>query len=226
MFWNKKSTSQIEWRETPGCFERHLQRRYKNPLFPQERREISSDELKTARDKDDHDQKEFFKIYGMLVSEANRLNEASPGSDLIKCLQDTQSLSEFASAIGGDLETETGVLEILENKLTGFLNSKLPRQEGADLLKKAHSLSAMEQIPYLAQSKRPGTPILTTEELPSILSEDMETIRTIGFFSRSFPNFKPNGDDVKKCLDEAMRNGLNSEYVREVMNAWNSNESL
>lgn len=215
-------SNQIEWQDTPGCFERHLQRRYRNPLFPAERREITSEELKEARIKDDHDQKEFAKMYGIFFSEANRLNETSPINDLTKCLQDTQYLLESASSVGGNLEEEINFLEILEIKLTDILNSRLP--QGVDILKKAHSLSTMNRIPYLAQSKRPDTPILKDEALPALLSEDIETIETIGFVSRSFPNFKPDANDVKKCLDEAIRNGLDTEYAKEVIEAWNSQE--
>ena len=160
--------SKIEWRETPGCFERHLQRRCDNPLFPEERRKISSDELTQARTKDDNDQKEFAKRCGIFFSEANHLNETSPADDLTKYLQDAQRLLELASAIGGNLEKEVNLLEALESKLIDLLNSKLP--QGADLLKKAHSLSVMDRIPFLAQSQRPGSPILKSEELQSILS--------------------------------------------------------
>ncbi|MBI3324351.1 MAG: hypothetical protein HYZ92_03630 [Candidatus Omnitrophica bacterium] len=192
-------------------------------MFSEERRNISSDELKQARAKDDDDQKEFEKSYGCLYSESSRLGETSPINDMTKCLQDTQSLLELASAVGGDLEREINVLLALESKFVDLLNSKLA--QGTNLMQTAHSLSAVNRIPFLAQSKRLDTPILKTEELPSLLSEDMETIKTMGFVSRSFPNFRPNGDDVKKCLDEAVKNGLDVGYAREVMEAWNSPES-
>ncbi len=223
MFWDKKSSpavSQVDWREFPGCFERHLQRRSNNLLFPIERRNISADELRQARAKDDASQKEFAKLYGVLFSEANRFNESTAINDLSKCLQDTQNLLELGAQIGGDLGKETAVLEILESKLIDALNSKLP--QGTDMLRQAHSLSVMARIPCLAQSKRSDTPIMKDEELPAILSEDLESIRTFGFVSRSFPDFKPNGEDVKRCLEEAVRNGLDTDYAKEVLEAWNS----
>ena len=211
--------SHIEWRKAPGCFERHLQRRYNNPLFPEQRRRISFEELKQARAKDDNDEKEFARSYGSIASEANRLGEMGSIGDLTKCLRETQGVLELAFAIGGDLEKQVNYLEVLESKLTTLLNAKLP--QGADLLKKADSLSAMKRIPFLVQAFRPDTPIVKTEELPALLSEDLETIRTVGLISRSFPNFKPNGDDVKKYLDEAVKRGLDGEYAREVIEAWN-----
>jgi hypothetical protein len=41
----------VIWSEYPGCFERHLQRRYKNVLFPPERRCISKKDIEDARQK-------------------------------------------------------------------------------------------------------------------------------------------------------------------------------
>jgi hypothetical protein len=227
MFWNKKQLTnqyiQIEWHEKPGCFERHLQRRYNNPLFSADRRTISNEELNEARKKDDSNLKEFIKQYTLWLSGANNLRESSSVEDLLHCLQDTQYLAELAAAIGCDLENEISVLEAVEEKLTSFMNAQMP--QGAELLKKGHSLSATQRIPYFAQAGMKDSPILKNEELASLLSEDMETIKVAGFMSRSFsPNYRPNSEDVQKLLDEAIKNGLDSEYAKEVTNAFNEKD--
>jgi hypothetical protein len=49
----------IVWSEHPGCFERHLQRRYKNILFSPERRLISKKDIEDARQRDKLDQDIF-----------------------------------------------------------------------------------------------------------------------------------------------------------------------
>ena len=83
MFWNRKNQeTQFEWLEMPGCFERHLQRRHRNPLFPEERRTISNKELQEARRKDLSDLKEFIKKYTLWLSEARELNDTSSVDDL------------------------------------------------------------------------------------------------------------------------------------------------
>jgi hypothetical protein len=102
MFWRKKALPpEIEWEENPGCFERHLQRRYNSPLFPTERRKISREELKQARAKDYIDQKEFLAQYTLLVSEFGRLEGNMSISDCSQCLRDTQFLLELRASIGG-----------------------------------------------------------------------------------------------------------------------------
>jgi len=223
-FRNKKTaqaiSNQIEWRESPGCFERHLQRRYNNPLFSADRRIISRKELNEARKKDDENLKEFIKQYTLWLSNVKNLRENSSINDLKTCLQDIQYLAELAASIGCDLKKEISVLEAMEQNLMSFMNAQLP--QGAELLEKAHSLSATKRIPYFAQTGMKNTPILENEELASLLSEDTATIKFAGHISRSFsPNYRPNSEDVQELLDEAIKNGLNVEHARKVINAFN-----
>lgn len=226
MFWNNKQPSnqlnKLDWRETPGCFERHLQRRCNNPLFPSERRAISNKDLNDARKKDDSNLKEFIKQYTLWLSGASNLKENSSIDDLQRCLLNTQYLAEFAAAVGGDLENEPSVLKTMEQKLTSFMNARVP--QGAELLETAHSYSSVKRIPYFAQAGMKDTPILKTEELASLLSEDIETIKVAGLYSRSFSGYRPNNEDVQKLLDEAVKRGLDKEYAKEAIDAFNKKD--
>ena len=47
-----------EWSENPGAFEQHLMRRYKNPLFPKDRRQITQEEITSAQERDTRDYEE------------------------------------------------------------------------------------------------------------------------------------------------------------------------
>jgi hypothetical protein len=146
MFWRKKTPPpEIKWEENPGCFERHLQRRYNNPLFLTERQKIYGEELKLARAKDKIDQKEFLKQYTLLVSEAIRLEGNMSNSDCSKCLQDTQFLLELRASIGGDLEIETAVLEKIESSLMVAMIASLP--QGEELLEKATLSQCQHESP-------------------------------------------------------------------------------
>lgn len=231
MFWNKRNQiNQIEWHEMPGCFERHLQRRYNNPLFPLGRRTVSSEELKEARKKDSNDLKEFIKQFTLWLSGSAKLNDKSAINDLSHCLQDTQYLAELAFAVGGDLGEEISTLDGMEDRITAFMNMRLP--QGAELLKSAHDLSATRRNSYFAQvsmyypddysgsRRRKDTPILESEQLAALLSEDMGTIAVAGLLSRSFPRYRPNSDDVNELLDKAVRDGLDMQYAKEVADAF------
>jgi hypothetical protein len=97
--------------------------------------------------------------------------------------------------------------------------------EGKDLLEEAKSLSMTARIPYIAQLKRKDTPILPGEEVPTLLSEDLATISVMGFVSRSFPDFKPCEEDIRKHLDAAVRQGFSREQAQRLINAWDEMKS-
>ncbi len=73
----------------------------------------------------------------------------------------------------------------------------------------------------MAQMKRKDTPILETEEVPTLLSENIATISVVGYISRSFPDFKPSEADIKRHLDEAVRQGFDKSAAQQILKAWN-----
>lgn len=216
MFWKKP-----KWSKIPGCFERHLQRRDGNALFPVERRSVSNQEIEEARKRDRPEQERFHKKVDELAKQFRSL-EKMPTKQVPTLLQDIQSLIEDAASIGGEALSRIPDLEKIEDDFIQQLNSAMP--EGKEMLAGAKSLSAIERIPYLAQRKRRDTPILENEEVPTLLSEDFATISLIGYVSRSFPDFKPSKADIEKHLDEAVRQGFSNEQAQQILKVWNENK--
>lgn len=216
MFWKKS-----KWSEVPGCFERHLQRRDGNVLFPLERRKVSREEIAEARKRDQIDQERFIEAVRNLGAVLDSSEDTNPLSTLqnSSALQQVQALLEEAASIGGNIQNAIHLLETTEENIIQCLNTSMP--EGKDLLEKARSSSVTTRIPFMAQLKRKDTPILGDEEVPTLLSEDFETISVIGFASRSFPGFKPCEADISKHLETAIRQGFSKERAQEIMNAWN-----
>lgn len=215
MFWTKR-----KWSKIPGCFERHLQRRDGNILFPPERRHVSEEEIAQARKRDEMDKERFIKK--VLDFEAEIRDPLYVDEHDSSTLEKIQDLLEEAASIGGDIEHVTKILEDIEDRMMKDLNEKRP--ESSHLLEKARSLSVLARTPFLAQHKRKDTPILENEEVPTLLCEDLPTITVIGFASRSFSNFgpfKPSTEDVRKWLDKAVRLGFDKEYAQQIINAWN-----
>jgi hypothetical protein len=211
----------IKWSENPGCFERHLQRRYANQLFPADRQNITMEEIETARIKDMADQNRFIatvKNFGSELENMEDENEASTLKDT-SCLQKIQALLEEAASIGGNIQNAIRVLESTEESLIQNLNRIKPKSK--DLLKRAHSLSVMARVPIIAQLKRKDTPILPSEEIPSILTEDRETIEVVGFISRSFPDFRPSETDIKLHLENAIKDGFSRSEAQRLIDIWN-----
>lgn len=214
MFWKKP-----KWSDVPGCFERHLQRRDGNALFPPERRTVSREEITEARRRDQMDQDRFIEAvrhFGSVFSEDTNPLSTLQGSSY---LQQVQALLKEAASIGGSIQNAIHLLETTEEKIIQCLNTLMP--EGKDLLEELKSNSMMLRNPFIAQHRRKDTPILESEEVPTLLSEDFATISVIGFVSRSFPDFKPCEADVKRHLDAAICQGFSKEGAQDIMNAWN-----
>ena len=215
----------IIWSEYPGCFERHLQRRYKNVLFPPERRPISKKDIEEAREKDKLDQDRFIKAAKNLGAELEISEDKIPLSTLkdSTALQKVQAVLEQGASIGGNIQDVILLLEDTEKKMIEYMNKIMP--DGKELLDQAMSLSRVERNQYMAQSKRKDTPILPVEEVPTLLSEDLDTISGFGLLSRSMaPNFRPNEADINRHLDEAIGQGFSKDRARDIMNAWNHNQ--
>ena len=210
------------WNDSPGCFERHLQKREGNPLFLPERRIITRKEIEEARDKDELDQEIFNKKVSEMASQMRNLGKISI-AQVSTLLQNIQTLMEEAASIGGEALNKISNLENIENNLMQQLISATP--EVKETLEKFKSLSVMERNPYMAQMKRKDTPILKEEEIPTLLSEDLETISFAGYASRAFaPNYRPNEADIKTHLDVAIGQGFSKDRAREIMAAWNQNQ--
>jgi len=210
-----------KWSKVPGCFERHLQRRDGNVLFPLERRIVSREEVEQAQRRDKLDQERFIEAVRNLKIELNNSEDRNPlfTSHNSSFLQRVQALLEEAASIGGNIENAIHILETTEEKMIQCLNASMP--EGKELLEKAKSLSTMHRIPYLAQMKRRDTPILENEQVPTLLSEDFATISIIGYVSRRFPDFKPSDSDVRMFVEKAVRHGFDEGTAQRILDAWN-----
>jgi len=216
MLWGKP-----KWSKIPGCFERHLQRRDGNILFPPEKRTISKGDIEEAQKRDKVDQDKFVNKIKDLGIELGKSGNTSSASiqQTSSVLQEVQALIEEAASIGGDIQNQIQALENAEEQLIQILNQAMP--EGSHLLEKTKSLSTTARIPFIAQLKRRNTPILENEEVAALLSEDLATVSLIGYVSRSFPDFKPSEADIIRQLDYAVRQGFSKEHAQEIMTAWN-----
>jgi hypothetical protein len=216
----RKEKTEIEkkWSDSPGCFERHLQRREGNLLFPSGRRIVTRNEIEEAREKDRNEQKYFFKKISELGSQMRSLGEI-PIGQVPTHLRNIQSLMEEAASIGGEALNQISNLEKIEDDWLLELESALP--ENKHDLESLKSLSGVARNPYMAQRKRKDTPIIKEEEVPALLSEDLETISGLGYMSRALaPNFRPNEADITSHLEKAVSNGFSKERAAQIIAAW------
>jgi hypothetical protein len=208
------------WSANPGCFERHLQRREGNILFPPERRVVTRREIDEAQQMDRIEQEMFGEKVNSFIERITNSDKHVKTDSASSILQETQNLLEEAASIGGDIEVYIQLLENSEEKITNLLNKAVPN--GADILKQAHSLSILKRSPYIAQATRKDSPIYKDEGIPALLSEDLKTIALEGYKSRAFaPDYKPNEFDITNFLENAVAHGFSKDSADQIISAWN-----
>lgn len=212
---------QSPWNENPGCFERHLQRREGNLLFPAHRRIVTKKEIEEAKELDKKEQQDFIEkvmAFSSITSEKAKSNSSLDEAHSL--LKEVQSLLQEAAAIGGDIGPAQKVLEDCEEATINLISEAAPNT--SDLFKKQQSLCILQRSRYMAQRFRNDSPILNGEEIPTLLSEDLHTIALGGYISRSCdPDFRPNENDIKTHLEKALSMGFSKDRADQILTAWN-----
>lgn len=224
------------WSMYPGCFERHLQRRDGNPLFPPERRLILRKEIEEAVEKD-RVEAQLFKIKhrafvdSKLVVFTNKKNmKPTEASEL---LQEVMLLAEECAIYGESVHEEKEHLERTEEILMNCMNEVMP--EGAEHLRTINALSCQKRKDYAAQYNRKDTSILKEELMATLLSEDLMYITGAGITCKGFeldsispddesrkrPDKLPNTNDIKTFIENAVYDGFSKSRADQIMAAWN-----
>ena len=212
------------WSDNPGCFERHLQRRDGNPLFPPERRIVIRKEIEEALEKDRIDQEHFLKKVNELNAKIKSFGGQITGEQSSAVIKGFHAVMEEGAAIGGKAIDMISDIEKIENTLIQQIVSANPKVK--DNLETLQALASTERIPFLAQTKKKDTPILKSEELPTLLSEDLWEISILGDFSRKCdPDFHPNEMDVRSHLEQAIEQGFSKERAARIIAAWNEGKN-
>jgi len=178
----KAEESAVRWSDAPGCFERHLQRRFRNPLFPLNRRDISSSELADAQARDAADFASFFHDFDGMIRGACSDDLPQTFSTHLKLRKETEELLVRAAEIGAIAQKQKASLQdfyatIVKTLRDGCATEEVPALEQA--LQTSYQLQRTHTNDFVAQLERKDGPISGAEVLPSVLSEDVETVRLV-----------------------------------------------
>jgi hypothetical protein len=208
------------WNDNPGCFERHLQRREGNLLFPPGRRIVTQKEIDEAKNRDRIEQEGFAEKVNSLASSFQGMGKDISISQVNSILKEVMKLLEERASIGGNSHRFVALLEGIEESLMQSISQAEPKVVGP--LKELHSLAVMNRIPYVAQLSRKDSPILEEEQIPALLSEDLATIALEGYKSRALgPDYRPNEADIRNHLENTIKKGFSKERAVEILAAWN-----
>lgn len=174
----------LQFSERPGSHERHLRRRCDNPLFPPERRQITQTDVDSARAADAQEYREFRAQFHQLLQEAGEM-AGSVDTELVLGLKERiEQLYEQCAAFGGDHAKEKEGLLRLNDVIMGAVRraagddpvamAELEKEQAARQL----HLQLLE-YPLVADLLRDDTPIEAQDLVPTLLSEDPESVRVV-----------------------------------------------
>jgi len=172
------------WSQHPGSFERHLQRREANPMFPEEVRNPTSEEIKAVREKDEADLKTAKEAALEWVGGVRSLGDKTTGTlaELASYHKSSADVMKTCAQAGGKAETfgdqvksidETLAAEIIKAIETTSEDAAAFRQADADWL----AMRAISTHPFFAQCGRKDGPIGSDEVTAALLCESTQTVQ-------------------------------------------------
>lgn len=175
-----KGTSN-RWRQSPGCFERQLQRMEGNPLFPEESRHPTDEEIRLACEKDDSDLKQLAYEVQKAFDDLKSLGEGGKiqGSKLTDYLQHRLEPLMARAAEIGDIPAAQKYIPALKSVIVSCLTT-LQKSAGNDL-----SVESFEPVwryktnVFIAQCQRDDTPIHRSDAVRALLCESTQTVESV-----------------------------------------------
>lgn len=221
---------EIKWSDNPGCFERHLQRRYKNILFPESRRIVTINEVLEARALDKADAEALSKECLDLAKKITKLPSFGTIQETFVIIEEIEKLLKRAAEVGGGGNVVDSQ-EMLLNLRKAIIESvKKAIGNNAEALK---GLEEPEKVwhenfwiyynPFVAQMNRSDTPITGADMIPSTLSEEPETIKAVLSAMDKKEFVTKEIEFITKIIKKAMINllmslrskGINDKFINE-----------
>jgi hypothetical protein len=170
--------------DKPGCHERHLQRRYNNPLFPESRRGVSTAQLIESRQKDEQDKERFMTEFRKLLESTAALNGQVETEEILQLKGDVEKLYIQCVSLSGDTaEFKQALLKLHDAVLLAIResagNDALAQQELSKEYEAWQMHIRLLEHPLAAHLLRTDSPIEGDELLPVLLSEDSGTLENI-----------------------------------------------
>lgn len=165
----------IKFTTHPGAFERHLQRKYNNPLFPQADQHPLAAEIEQARQKDRQDQQAFLTAFEQSVQQAAQLSGSVDAEVILELKQELERLYVHSCSLAGDLDQHRQAIVKLIHICMSTIE-KGASDDMAALQKLRDENSAREVFFTLLETKlvadliRGDEIISATELIPSLLS--------------------------------------------------------
>lgn len=174
----------IRFSPQPGAFEKHLRRKYQNPLFPTSQQNLLQAEVEQARQRDQQDLQVFMEAFDETVKQAAALNGTVDSEVILDLKEKLERLYVNASSLAGDLgDYQDALLKLIRVCMQMIRNGasddvialrKLDEEEQARTV-----YFAMLESPLVSDLMR-GDEIIQADELvPTVLSLETRELTTV-----------------------------------------------
>jgi len=170
----------VQFSAKPGCWERHLQRKYNNPLFNNPA--ITQAEIYAARQQDQTERENFQQAFETLLQEVAHLKPQVEAEVVLNISAKIDSLYEQCAGLGGDCSQEKLSLQKLaEVTQQSILASGVNDAAFIANIEKEATARQMHfnllAYPLIAHLMHPQSPIKQDEIVPTLLTETEASLR-------------------------------------------------
>ena len=166
----------------PGCWERHLQRQYNNPLFLYIQQPITQADVSEAQGKDEDESIAFNEAFQQLLNEVATLQPQVEVTVILQLNDRIDCLYEQCAGLGGDFSMQKQGLRQLNELImqvilsTAAQKTDLIAQLQAEIAARQGHFALLEH-PLVAHLLHPHSPINATNIIPTLLTENATALR-------------------------------------------------
>ena len=171
----------ITFSKHPGPLERHLKRKYQNPLFSPEQRELTQEQIQQAHQADEQELNHFLRYFRDLVQEAIDLKPETD-SEIILSIKERldKSYAHCCALPGEQSEIKKAVNTLIEVIMKavrqGAANDPIALNtlEEEDIARRMHN--ELHEFQIVADLLLPDSPIESDELAATLLSESESSL--------------------------------------------------
>jgi len=177
-------TAKLKYSDLPGAYERQLQRKQDNPLFPAEQQQPGQEDLEQARIRDQQDMQAFMENFQETLKQAAGLLGSVESDVVLDLKQRLEQLYVNSASLSHDMEQiHTALLKLLD---VCMMTIRKGAVDDPVALKKLDEEEQARQIyfelletPLVADLLRADDVITESDLIPCMLSESEQGLKAV-----------------------------------------------
>jgi hypothetical protein len=209
---------QQQFRDNPGCRERHLRRKLDNPLFPAGERDKTPAELETEQRRDDDELNAFLEKVKALVTQVSGLSPDSNVGEIVDLKARVDAHYEQCLGLPGDQRRVKAALIRLITELTRLnmqaLNDTRALVELQDEQVRRLAHFTRLEFPLTGDICREESPVTRSELVPTLLSEPTDALSAaLGLFETE--RVAAIRDEARELIERRRKEGFDMSPAEE-----------